>query len=88
MCGQVLLQCKEFVNIVYVNEFMFLSDVHTHTHTLQEDDTQVFANIQHLYQDTIDSLIVGDLIEHPITDIQGVITLPANSVVLTICRQF
>ena len=59
---------------------MFLSDVHTHTHTytLQEGDAQVFANIQHLYQDMIDSLIVGDLIEHPITDIQGVIPQPAN----------
>ena len=51
---------------------------HTHTHTLQEGDTQVFANIQHLYEDTIDSLIVGDLIEIPITDIQGVIPQPAN----------
>ena len=55
---------------------MFLSDVHTHTHTLQEGNTQVFAIIQHLYQVTIDSLIVGDLIEHPITYIQGVIPPP------------
>ena len=50
---------------------MFLSDVHTHTHTNthtpQEGDTQVFANT-HLYQDKIDSLIVGDLIEHPIME--------------------
>ena len=52
---------------------------HTHAHThYRKVILIIFANIQHLYQDTIDSLIVGDLIENPITDIQGVIPPPAN----------